>query len=77
MNKFTTRFQNALSEAQSIAVGLDNNTIEALHLLKALLAQKDSSSVYLIKEAGGVLASILADIQKALLRLAKIKSAHR
>ncbi len=74
INKFTTQFQNALSEAQSIAVGLDNNTIEALHLLKALLAEKDSSSAYLIKESGGMLASILADIQKGLMSLAKINT---
>ena len=42
MDKFTTQFQTALSEAQSIALGQDNQFIEPLHILAALLADQSS-----------------------------------
>ena len=44
-DKFTTKFQQALSDAQSLAVGHDNQIIEPLHLLLALLAQEDGGTV--------------------------------
>ena len=37
MDKLTSRFQQALADAQSLAVGRDNNLIEPAHLLVALL----------------------------------------
>ena len=37
IEKFTTKFQQALSEAQSLALGKDNQFIEPVHLLAALL----------------------------------------
>ena len=40
MDKLTSRFQQALSDAQSLAVGRDHNLIEPAHLLLALLDQK-------------------------------------
>ena len=36
IEKFTTKFQQALSEAQSLALGKDNQFIEPVHLLTAL-----------------------------------------
>ena len=41
IEKFTTKFQQALSEAQSLALGKDNQFIEPVHLLTALLNQQD------------------------------------
>ncbi len=35
IEKFTTKFQQALSEAQSLALGKDNQFIEPVHLLSA------------------------------------------
>ncbi len=43
IEKFTTKFQQALSEAQSLALGKDNQFIEPVHLLTALLNQQDGS----------------------------------
>jgi len=37
IDKFTTQFQNVLSQAQSLAVGNDNQFIEPLHILSALM----------------------------------------
>ena len=38
-DKLTTRFQTALSDEQSLAIGRDNQFIEAIHVLIALLEQ--------------------------------------
>ena len=38
IEKFTTKFQQALSEAQSLALGKDNQFIEPVHLLASLSA---------------------------------------
>jgi len=43
IDKFTSNFQQALQEAQSIAVGNGNNMVETAHLLSALIQQKGSS----------------------------------
>ena len=39
-DKLTTKFQQAISDAQSLALGADNTAIEPLHLLLALLNQQ-------------------------------------
>ena len=44
-DKLTTKFQQALSDAQSLAVGADNASIEPPHLLSALLSQDDGSTL--------------------------------
>ena len=44
MDKLTSRFQQALSDAQSLAVGRDHNLIEPAHLLLALLEQQGGST---------------------------------
>ena len=41
-DKMTTKFQQALAEAQSIALGADNQFIEPAHLLAAMLEQDGS-----------------------------------
>ena len=41
IDKFTTKFQEALSDAQSLAVGADHQFIDPLHLLLALLVQSE------------------------------------
>ena len=52
MDKLTSRFQQALSEAQSLAVGRDNPAIEPVHLMQALLDQGDGSTLPLLQNAG-------------------------
>ena len=43
-DKFTTKFQEALGEAQSIAVGNDHQYIEPVHLLAAMLRAEDGGA---------------------------------
>jgi ATP-dependent Clp protease ATP-binding subunit ClpB len=52
MDKLTSRFQQALSDAQSLAVGRDHNLIEPVHLLVALLDQQGGSTRPLLAQAG-------------------------
>ena len=52
-DKFTTKLQEALGEAQSLALGQDHQQIEPQHLLLALLNQEDGGVASLIAKAGG------------------------
>ena len=52
MDKLTSRFQQALGDAQSLAVGRDHNMIEPAHLLVALLDQSGGSAQPLLAQAG-------------------------
>ncbi|QOW19881.1 ATP-dependent chaperone ClpB [Lysobacter ciconiae] len=52
MDKLTSRFQQALADAQSMAVGRDHSVIEPVHLLTALVDQKDGSTRPLLSQAG-------------------------
>ncbi|QOY63101.1 ATP-dependent chaperone ClpB [Lysobacter sp. H21R4] len=52
MDKLTSRFQHALADAQSMAVGRDHSVIEPVHLLTALVDQKDGSTRPLLSQAG-------------------------
>ena len=52
IEKFTSKFQEALGEAQQIAIAKNNTQIEPAHLLLALLNQTNGSTPYLLKEAG-------------------------
>jgi ATP-dependent Clp protease ATP-binding subunit ClpB len=51
-DKLTSKFQQALSDAQSLAVGRDHNMIEPAHLLLALLEQQGGNSVPVLRQAG-------------------------
>lgn len=51
-NKLTTNFQQALNEAQSIAVGKDHNVIESAHVLAAMLDQENSSIKHVLMKSG-------------------------
>ncbi|MBS0229153.1 MAG: ATP-dependent chaperone ClpB [Proteobacteria bacterium] len=52
MDKLTSRFQQALSDAQSLAVGRDHNFIEPSHLLLALVDQQGGGTRPLLAQAG-------------------------
>ncbi|MXS80823.1 ATP-dependent Clp protease ATP-binding subunit ClpB [Nitrosomonas eutropha] len=51
-DKFTTKFQQALADAQSMALGQDHPYIEPQHLLLALMQQEDGSIASLLQRAG-------------------------
>ncbi len=52
MDKLTTKFQMALADAQSIAVGQDHQYIEPAHLMVALLDQEGGSVRHLLTQSG-------------------------
>ncbi len=52
MDKLTSKFQMALADAQSLAVGRDHNYIEPVHVLVALLDQEGGSVRHLLTQAG-------------------------
>jgi ATP-dependent Clp protease ATP-binding subunit ClpB len=72
-DKLTTKFQQALQEAQSIAVGHDNQFIEPQHLLLALLEQEDGSSVSLLQRAGVNVAGLKAALHQAIDALPQVQ----
>ena len=52
MEKLTSKFQLALAEAQSLAVGMDHPLIEPVHVLVALLDQQGGSVRHLLTKSG-------------------------
>ncbi|ENO83206.1 ATP-dependent chaperone ClpB [Thauera sp. 27] len=72
-DKLTTKFQQALADAQSIAVGNDQQFIEPLHVLQALLEQDDGGSVSLLQRAGVNVPPLKSAVGKAIGRLAKVE----
>jgi len=71
--KFTNAFMSALSQAQSIAVQNDNNVIEPVHVLSALLEQ--NAVVEILKQSGGEIGKLKSAIQAALKDLPTITRA--
>ena len=72
-DKMTTKFQQALAEAQSRALGLDNQFIEPVHLMTALLEQDGSTVRQILTKAGVDVASLRALLGEALGRLSKVE----
>ena len=69
MDKLTSKFQMALADAQSIALGKDNNFIEPEHLMKALLDQQGGSSRPLLSKAGVNIPQLRSSLDQALEKL--------
>jgi ATP-dependent Clp protease ATP-binding subunit ClpB len=72
-DKLTTKFQQALSDAQSLAVGNDQQFIEPQHLLLALLNQDDGSTASLLQRAGVNGVGLKTALTRALTRLPKVE----
>jgi ATP-dependent Clp protease ATP-binding subunit ClpB len=70
-DKFTTKLQQALAEAQSAALGNDQQYIEPQHLLAALL--EDEGVTGLIAKAGGNLGQLKKALAEAIARLPKVE----
>src|ERR687892_366789 len=71
--KLTTKLQEALGEAQSLALGRDQQYIEPEHLLAALLAQEDGGIAGLISKAGGNPGKLRQGLEGAISRLPKVE----
>ncbi|MFZ1319496.1 MAG: ATP-dependent chaperone ClpB [Candidatus Nitrotoga sp.] len=72
-DKFTTKLQQALSDAQSLAVGSDNQFIEPQHLLLALLNDADSGAASLLARAGGNVVPLKEALTQSVGRLTKVE----
>jgi ATP-dependent Clp protease ATP-binding subunit ClpB len=73
LDKFTTKFQEALADAQSLAIGNDQQFIEPQHLLLALLQQDDGGTGSLLAWAGVNVPGLKRDLEQALTRLPKVE----
>ncbi len=75
LDRFTAKFQEALADAQSLAVGHDNQFIEPEHVMAALLAQEDGTVRPLITLAGSDPSALKILLDNALDKLPKVKGA--
>ena len=70
-DKLTTKFQQAISDAQSLAVGADNTAIEPQHLLLALLQEDNGGAASLLAKSGVQLNSLKNSLNAAIGNLPK------
>lgn len=75
MDKLTAKFQEALAEAQSLAIGRDNQFIEPVHLMITLLEQQGGTAHHLLTKAGANISNLRAELNKALDRLPQVQGA--
>jgi ATP-dependent Clp protease ATP-binding subunit ClpB len=73
MDKLTTQFQQALADAQSLAVGRDHQFIEPVHVLAALLEQRGGSVVGILSKAGVNLNLLRSQLGDALDRVPSVE----
>src|SRR4249920_312521 len=73
LDRLTTKFQQALADAQSLAVGADNQFIEPVHVLAALLDQEDGGTASLASRAGVNVPKLREGVRKAIDRLPKVQ----
>ncbi|KZN45585.1 ATP-dependent chaperone ClpB [Pseudoalteromonas luteoviolacea] len=73
LDRFTSKFQSALSDAQSLALGRDHQFIEPVHLMYALLQQTGSSVRALFAQAGISADELNTKLSQAIERLFKVE----
>ncbi|WP_017461492.1 ATP-dependent chaperone ClpB [Dyella ginsengisoli] len=72
MDKLTSRFQQALADAQSLAVGRDNNMLEPAHVMAALLDQQGGSTAPLLAQAQVNVPALRQRVGEILARLPQV-----
>ncbi|MBF7074689.1 ATP-dependent chaperone ClpB [Glaciecola sp. MH2013] len=73
LDRFTSKFQIAISDAQSLALGRDHQYIEPVHLLMALLNQQGGSVRTLFDQAGVNVNSLRSSLSEAIERLPQLQ----
>src|SRR5688500_5254667 len=76
IDKLTTKFQQALADAQSLALANDNGFIEPQHLLSALLAQEDGGTTSILQRAGANPAALRKALDDSIKRMPKVEGAE-
>lgn len=74
LDRFTVKFQEALADAQSLAVGHDNQFIEPVHVMSALLAQEDGAIRPLVTLAGSDPTALKLLVDKAVENCQRLKA---
>ncbi|NYT85755.1 ATP-dependent chaperone ClpB [Pollutimonas harenae] len=75
-DKLTTKFQQAIADAQSLAVKHDNQYIEPLHVLSALLADTDSGAASLLARAGAAVKRLATGVDALIEGLPRVQGAE-
>ncbi len=75
-DRLTTRFQQAVADAQSLAVRNNNQYIEPAHLLLALLTDTDSGSASLLARAGAAVNRIIPALNQLIERYPQVQGAE-
>ena len=75
MQAFTSRFQEALQTAQSIAVGKDSNYIEPAHVFLALLRQEGGAAASILRQAGADVGTLRAQVEQIVNDLPRVANA--
>ena len=75
MQPFTSRFQEALQTAQSIAVGKDSNYIEPAHVFLALLRQEGGAAASILRQAGADVGTLRAHVEQIVNDLPRVANA--
>ena len=73
MDKLTSKFQMALAEAQSLAVGRDHQFIEPAHLMLALLDQQGGTVRPLLEKSGANVSLLRSQLGQSLDRLPRVE----
>jgi len=73
IDKLTSKFQEALAEAQSLALGSDHQYIESEHVLLAMLKQSDSTAKSLINRVGGNVSQLEKAVQGLIAKLPQVQ----
>ncbi|WP_312830209.1 Clp protease N-terminal domain-containing protein, partial [Pantoea anthophila] len=76
LDRLTNKFQLALADAQSLALGHDNQFIEPLHLMSALLKQEGGSVSPLLTSAGVDVTPFRAQVEQAIDRLPQVEGSE-
>ncbi len=76
IDKLTSKFQEALAAAQSMAVGQDHQFIEPVHLMLALLQQQNGSVKPILAQSGVNVAAYQAELEQQLSRLAQVEGGN-
>ncbi len=74
-DRLTNKFQEALANAQSMALGLDHQFIEPAHLLSAMLNAEESTVSHLLLNAGANVNGLRSKLEQTMERLAKVEGA--
>ncbi len=72
IDKLTTKFQEALSDAQTLALGNDHAYIDPLHLLAAMLRQNDGPKA-LLQRAGANVGTMATAVENAMKQLPQVQ----